>query len=212
MTEHVKGYKATLWNGMPLHGRRRTPYNVGGVYSVGSDLVLCQSGLHFCKRLCHVYGTYDSAFYTRVFEVEARGKLRSGEDKACTDRLKFVRELTPAEILLQLSGDANRKNTAGRAHTKVMNILYSVITRDREMKEFNTSIVEARQEWDGMPALYHASRRLQWAQAFDEYSGLPICRLAMNDYWISKNELAKLVETLRQDPVLQADRDNRNEN
>ena len=196
----VKGYKATLWSGMPKFGRRCTPYNVGVVYSVNSDLVLCLSGLHFCRRLCHVYGTYDSAFYTRVFEVEASGRLCSGEDKLCTDRLKFIRELTPEEILLKLAGDANNRDTARFVRIKAVNILYSVILLDRE--DLIGNIAEAWQEWDHMPASYHAGRRLQWAQAFDEYSELPICRLAMNDCCISKTALIKLVEDLQQDPVL----------
>jgi hypothetical protein len=206
MTE-IKGYKATLWSGMPKFGRRRTPYSVGGVYSVTSDLVLCRSGLHFCRRLCHVYGTYDSAFYTRVFEVEARGKLCSSEDKLCTDRLKFIRELTPEEILLQLADDANYRDTASFTRIRVMNILYSVIMREPEIKDLNTNIMEAQQEWYHMPASYHASRRLQWAQAFNEYSGLPICCLAMNDCCISKTALVKVVEYLRQDPALQMNND-----
>jgi hypothetical protein len=210
MNEHVKGYKATLWSGMPKHGHRRTPYNVGGVYSVNADLVLCWSGLHFCKRLCHVYNTYDSGFYTRVFEVEARGRLRSRDDKSCTDRLKFIRELTPEETLLQLAGDAKLASTSGVAIDKAANILYSVIVRERETRDLNTAIVETTQEWRSMPALYHASRRFQWAQAFSKHSAMLICRAAMHDCGITKTELINLVETLLHDPVLQADRDNRN--
>lgn len=210
MTEHVKGYKATLWSGMPKYGRRRTPYNVGGIYSVNADIVPCQAGLHFCRRLCHVYDTYDSGFYTRVFEVEALGRLRHRANKSCTDRLKFVRELAPADILLQLAGDANSEDTAICACGRATNILYSVIMREREDKDLNTNIVEAQQEWEHMSALYHASRRLQWAQAFNEYSELPICRRVMNDCGISKTALIKVVEILRQDPVLQSDNDKEN--
>jgi hypothetical protein len=209
----IKGYKATLWSGMPKYGRRRTPYNVGGIYSTKSDLVLCMSGLHFCKRLCNVYGTYDSGFYTRVFEVEARGRLRSGEDKLCTDRLKFIRELTPEEILLKLADDASNRDTARFVRNKAMNILFSVISMDIEIKDLNTNIVRIPQEWDHMPALYHAKRRLQWAQAFHACRELPICRVAMSDCKITKPELVELVETLQQEPILKTDdKENRNEN
>lgn len=204
MTE-IKGYKATLWSGMPKYGRRRTPYNVGGVYSVNADLVLCKAGLHFCTRLCHVYGTYDAAFYTRVFEVEAQGPVRAGSDKACTSRLKVVRELTPADVLLQLACDANQVDTAGFACSRATNILYSVIMREREVRDLNTAIVEALKEWHGMPALYHASRRLRWAQAFVAYGELPICRWARHDCGITSVQINKLVAYLRQDPALQTD-------
>ena len=212
MIEYMKGYKATLWSGMPKHGCRRTPYNVGGVYSVNSELVLCWSGLHFCKRLCHVYETYDAGFYTRVYAVEAHGRLRSGSGKLCTDRLKFVRELTPAEVLMQLAGDANDVYTARFACNKAMNILLSVISMDTETKDLKSNIVSTWPECHGMPALQYASRRLRWAQAFNDYSELPICRVAMHYCELTKPKLVKLVETLRQDPILQADKENRNEN
>lgn len=213
MTEHVTGYKATLWSGMPKKGRRRTPYSVGGVYSTKARLELCKSGLHFCRRLCFAYETYDAAFYTRVFAVEALGPVHEGGSKSCTARLKFVRELTPAEVLMQLACDANDIYTARFACNKAMNILYSVIVREIEIKDLNTNIVEARQDWDHMPALYHARHQLLWAQAFNDYSCLPICRLAMHDCGITKPKLVKLVETLRSDPILQTDnKENRNEN
>lgn len=51
------------------------------------------------------------------------------------------------------------------------------------------------------------------AQAFNDYSCLPICRLAMHDCGITKPKLVKLVETLHSDPILQTDnKENRNEN
>lgn len=205
MTKQVKGYKATLWNGMPKYGRRRTPYSVGRTYSTKAELVLCQSGLHFCRRLCNVYGTYDSAFYTRVFEVEARGRLCSDVYKSCTDRLKFVKELTPEEILMKLAGDANDMHTDVLARNKAVNILLSIISMDSEIKDLNTNIVEAPRERNNMPALYHVSRRLQWAQAFVAYGELPICSGARHYCGITKRELGKLVETLRQDPVLKTE-------
>lgn len=198
-TEQVTGYKATLWNGMPKKGCRRTPYNVGGVYSTKPELVLCTTGLHFCTRLCHVYETYDAAFYTRVFAVEALGPVCAGGNKSCTARLKFVRELTPCEVLMQLAGDANDMCTARFACNKAMNILLGVISMDSEIKDLNSNIVSTWPECHGMPVLRHASRRLQWAQAFDEYSDLPICRVAMHDCGMTKPKLVQLVETLRQD-------------
>jgi hypothetical protein len=213
MNEHVTGYKATLWSGMPKKGHRRTPYGVGGVYSTKARLELCTSGLHFCRQLCFTYETYDSAFYTRVFAVESRGEVCFGGNKLCTDRLKFVRELTPCEVLMQLAGDANDMHTAMFACNKAMNILLSVISMDIEIKDLNTNIVETPRERDHMPALYHAKRRLQWAQAFNEYSEIPICRLAMHDCGITKPKLVELVDTLRQDPILQAaNKENGNEN
>lgn len=208
----IKGYKATLWSGMPKKGRRRTPYSVGGVYSTKARLELCKSGLHFCRQLCFTYETYDSAFYTRVFAVEALGPVCAGGSKSCTARLKFVRELTPCEVLMQLAVDANDLAVGRFVCNKAMNILFSVISMDVEIKDLNTNIVRIPQEWYHMPALYHAERRLQWAQAFNEYSNLPICRVAMHDCGIDKPGLVKLVETLRQDPVLQEDNDKENKN
>ena len=203
----IKGYKATLWSGMSKYGRRRTPYEAGGVYSVRADIVLCLSGLHFCRQLCDVYATYDSAFYTRVFEVEARGGLCSGGYKMCTDRLKFVRELTPAEVLVRLAIDANDMYTAEFASHRVKNILHSVIMPRCGIWDPDTDIVSIRPEWDHMPDLYRAKRRLQWAQAFNDRRELPICRVAMYDCKITKPGLAKLVETLQLDPILQSDND-----
>lgn len=213
MTEHVTGYKATLWSGMPKKGRRRTPYSVGKVYSTKARLALCTSGLHFCRQLCFAYETYDAAFYTRVFAVESHGEVCFGGNKLCTDRMKFVRELTPCEVLIQLAGDANDRYTARFASGKAMNILLSVISMDIEIKDLNTNIVETPREWDHLPVLYHARRRLQWAQAFNEYSEIPICRLAMHDCGITKPKLVELVQALQQDPILKTeDKENRNEN
>lgn len=200
----MKGYKATLWSGMPKHGCRRTPYKVGGVYSVKPYLVLCKSGLHFCKRLCDVYGTYDSTFYTRVFEVESRGVLRFGDDKVCTDCLKFVRELLPEEILMQLAHDANHLDTAKSASFRVMSILHSIIAWESTPDNKPKWVLY---EWYRMPVSYQASRRLQWAQAFNECRNLPICRLAMNACDMTNQKLEELVGTLQQDPALQSDND-----
>lgn len=200
----MKGYKATLWSGMPKHGCRRTPYKVGEVYSVKPYLVLCKSGLHFCKRLCDVYGTYDSTFYTRVFEVESRGVLRFGDDKACTDCLEFTRELLPEEILMQLAHDANHLDTAKSASFRVMSILHSIIAWEKAPDNKPKWVLY---EWHRMPVSYQASRRLQWAQAFNEYRNLPICRLAMNACDMTNQKLEELVGTLQQDPALQSDND-----
>lgn len=206
MTE-IRGYKATLWSGMPKKGRRRTPYSVGGVYSTKTRLEMCKSGLHFCTRLCHVYETYDASFYTRVFAVETLGTVLFGGDKLCTDRLKFVSELTPCEVLLQLAGDANEKYTARFACNKAMNILLDVLSMDGGTKDLNGNIVSTWPECHGIPALYHARRRLQWAQAFNEYRDLPICRVAMHHCGIDSPGLVKLVNALWQDLVLQSDND-----
>jgi len=194
-TESIKGYKATLWNGMPKHGCRRTPYKEGGVYSVRGDIVPCRSGLHFCGRLCHVYGTYDAAFYTRVFEVEALGRTCFDANKACTGRLRFVRELAPEEALLRLADDANLLDTARYARVKAADILYSVIKG--EQASFARDAVWTGQEFRRMPEPYRAARRLRWAQAFSKYGALPICSLAMVNCQTTRRELDKLVETLQ---------------
>lgn len=207
--ESVKGYKATLWNGMPKHGCRRTPYKEGGVYSVRGDLVPCRSGLHFCGRLCHVYGTYDPAFYTRVFEVEALGRTCFDANKTCTGRLRFARELAPEEALLRLADDANLLNTARYACVKTADILYSVVKG--EQASFGRDAVWTGQEWRHLPEPYRAVRKLQWAQAFSKYGALPICRLAMGNCHTTRRELDKLVETLQSDPALQPTEGRKNE-
>ena len=147
-----------------------------------------------------------------MFAVESHGDVRFGGNKLCTDRLKFVRALTPCEVLMQLAAEANVMHKARFACNKAMNILLGVISMDSETRDLNSNIVSTWPECHGMSVMYHASRRLSWAQAFNEYSNLPICRVAMHDCGIGKPGLVKLVETLRLNPVLKSDNDKETRN
>jgi YD repeat-containing protein len=85
----MKGYKITE-NGCCLN----LTYEVGKVYELLSELIICKFGFHFCTNPNDLWGwrNYKKGM-TKIFEVEAIGLIISEDDKSVTNKLKVIREI-----------------------------------------------------------------------------------------------------------------------
>lgn len=90
----VKGYK--VFN--PDWTCREKQYEVGKTYHE-ECVVLCEHGMHFCKRLVDCFNYYSFDPHNKVAEVIAHGDVIENEYKCCTDILEIVREITWEEVL-----------------------------------------------------------------------------------------------------------------
>ena len=86
------GYKA-MEPDMTCRGFR---FEVGGTYEVEGPPVPCEQGFHFCERAADVFDYYDRVSAI-VFEVEALGEVAREGTKSCTDRIRIVRRMPPAQ-------------------------------------------------------------------------------------------------------------------
>jgi YD repeat-containing protein len=87
----MKGYKASY------NGRcNNFLYEVGKIYEMEEEPVLCKRGFHFCKKADDTlrYYTYLMGFV--LFEVEAIGDIRRLDDKSCTNKIK-IKRIVPKE-------------------------------------------------------------------------------------------------------------------
>jgi hypothetical protein len=91
----IKGYKATDKDGKC----RDQQFKVGETYAIDGDLRMCSNGFHFCEKMLDVYEYYPKNTETRVFEIEASGKIEKESTKSVTSKIKIVRELEVGEIL-----------------------------------------------------------------------------------------------------------------
>ena len=76
---------------------RKYKYNVGETHVYNGYIQLCSGGFHYCYKLSDVFGYYprkNSSFAI----VEILGRELKSSDKACTDRIKIVKELSEEEI------------------------------------------------------------------------------------------------------------------
>lgn len=103
MTTEIKGFKATMPDGRPWYAPGMPPYVVGNTYRHRGELIPCLAGLHFCKKMDNVYGSYWETYKTRVFEVTAWGRCIDRGSKQCVRSLRLDRELSPQEILAHLA-------------------------------------------------------------------------------------------------------------
>lgn len=95
----MKGYKATDKDMKCRHYQ----YRLDKEHMFDRDLVLCNSGLHFCKELIDVFSFYDNQPDHRFFEVEIPDDAEviefAGYNSKCvTNKIKFIRELSYEEI------------------------------------------------------------------------------------------------------------------
>lgn len=93
-TKMVKGYK--VFN--PDWTCREKQYEVGKTYHE-ECVVLCEHGMHFCKRLVDCFNYYSFDPHNKVAEVIAHGDVIENKYKCCTDILEIVREITWEEVL-----------------------------------------------------------------------------------------------------------------
>ena len=94
-------------------------YEVGQTYEMAEKPECCSRGFHFCERLVDCFNYYRFDLNNRVAEVEALGDIDTGAvgDKACTNKIKIVRELTWEEVLSMCNsgkGNTGYRNSGDR--------------------------------------------------------------------------------------------------
>ena len=103
----MKGYKAFNQDWTCL-GKQ---YEVGKEYTEDGPLELCGHGMHFCERLIDCFDFYKFRETPKIAAVEAVGEIKTDGKKACTNRLRILREVPWEEVLrLCNTGDWNTGN------------------------------------------------------------------------------------------------------
>jgi hypothetical protein len=98
----MRGWKATNYD-MTCRGFK---YELDKVFVSDEKPNICNEGYHFCPTVTDVEKYYEIFDYdVRVFEVESHGdidKHHIDTTKYCTNKIKFVKELTRAQIYAAL--------------------------------------------------------------------------------------------------------------
>ena len=89
----MKGYKASN------KGKcRDITYEVGKTYTFNGEIEVCESGLHYCKKIDDVLSYYDyDKDNTVIFEIDDLGDSIEDDNKTVTDKMKIVRIVDPSE-------------------------------------------------------------------------------------------------------------------
>lgn len=110
--KRVSGYKALPHDLVSQWGHMR--YKVGKEYDMGGIVAPCNRGYHFCRRLMDVFDYIVADAGTRLFVVEAWGRVQDDPcagNKTAATGIKLVRELDFSEAY-----DIVRDAPAGRGH------------------------------------------------------------------------------------------------
>ena len=91
----MKGYKALNMDMSSAYGDMS--YEIGRKYTITGKLKMCENGFHFCKYLEDIENHYPIA-KSRIFEVEAEGKIIDEGNKSCAELITLIRELSKEEI------------------------------------------------------------------------------------------------------------------
>ena len=91
----MKGYKALNMDMSSAYCDM--VYKIGKKYTITGELIICINGFHFCKHLEDVENYYEIV-KSRIFEVEAEGKIIDGGNKSCAESITLIRELSKEEI------------------------------------------------------------------------------------------------------------------
>src|SRR5690606_22888433 len=89
----MKGYKATY-----NHKCRDQHFEIGKTYELEGEPIICEKGFHFCPNMSDVlkYYEYEPDEF-KLLEIEAVGEIVEKEDKACTNKIKILREVPKEE-------------------------------------------------------------------------------------------------------------------
>ena len=93
--EEVKGYKVFE----PDWTCRSKQYTCPGDFEEDLNPVACVRGMHFCINLADCFNYYSFNPENKVAEVVAYGDITYEYDKACTNKLRIIREITWEEVL-----------------------------------------------------------------------------------------------------------------
>ena len=91
--ETKKGYKASN-NGWC----KNVFYEVGKTYTHDDEVILCQSGFHYCTDIDDVFLHYIyTKGVTKIFEIEDLGDTATDYTKNVTNKIRIVREIPVSE-------------------------------------------------------------------------------------------------------------------
>lgn len=83
-------------------------FNMTDTFVQEGDAVLCKNGFHFCNNVGDLFGYYNFDGNNRVFEIEYdENNVDIGEDKLCSNKIRFIRELAWYEVL-DMANSGNR--------------------------------------------------------------------------------------------------------
>ena len=94
MTE-VKGFKVLN----PDWTCRNKQYTCPGKFEEDVTPMMCNTGMHFCRRATDCFNYYKFNPENHVAEVIAYGDIAENGDKTCTNKLEIVREIPWTEVL-----------------------------------------------------------------------------------------------------------------
>jgi hypothetical protein len=98
---------------------RNMTYQLGKQYSMRGTLMPCLQGFHFCKKLSDVTSYYDD-YADRYFKVVTDGKVVDEGSKSVTNRIRFIKELDPWDILEQLLLESGKLTEYPARHSTAM--------------------------------------------------------------------------------------------
>jgi hypothetical protein len=110
----VTGYKVFKgdWKCTPTNTSFQ--YEVGNRYKHDGEVIPCQSGFHFCKKLEDCFNYYDFDPTNKVAEVIAHGIIIDHEDKSVTDDIEIIKELNWHSVLDLVN---TGKNNTGKSNS-----------------------------------------------------------------------------------------------
>ena len=91
----ITGYK--IFN--PDWTCRGKAYTCPGIFEEDVEPIVCESGMHFCKKAIDCFNYYSFDPRNHIAEVIAHGTVVGYNDKCCTNKLEIVREISWTELL-----------------------------------------------------------------------------------------------------------------
>lgn len=109
----MKGYKG-FKTGL-VSNYNNFQYEVGEEYTweptgYHKEISLCNRGFHFSSCLKDVFIYYAHNHSHEFCEVEALGKVLTGNDKSCTDKIRIIRKLSAEEVQKIVEKEKNEEN------------------------------------------------------------------------------------------------------
>ena len=108
--EEVRGYKVFK----PDWTCRDKQYSCPGEFEEDVTPIACVNGMHFCPELNDCFEYYEFDPENKVAEVVAYGDVVYEGNKACTNKLRIIREITWEEVLRMLN---TGKGNSGRCNS-----------------------------------------------------------------------------------------------
>ena len=168
MTE-VKGFK--VFN--PDWTCRNKQYTCPGKFEEDVTPMMCNTGMHFCRRATDCFNYYKFNPENHVAEVIAYGDIAENGDKTCTNKLEIVREIPWTEVLeivnmgksctgLCNSGDCNsgNRNSGDWNKTSFSNGCFN--TEEPEVYMFNKPSGMTYRQWLNSYARYLLKQIPHW--------------------------------------------------